>query len=215
MISGSLRWRPDDDENPLVTVAVRADPEAVEAEDREDGRVGSEVGEVVVLLEARVADQLRRLCAGGLEAVDRDRIGDDHAPRGLPGELALQARVLVILHLRLRDPQRRADGCDVDGAVGDREVEAPRAGPAAQGGAAAGEGECLRPGRCAAVTAERFVCEAEALEQAFGLAVVAGGDRDLVTALAEQRDHRPQHDRMGRGRAVDPDPQTVATDSCG
>ena len=100
--------------------------------------------------------------------------------------------------------------------MGDREVEAPRPRPAAERGAAPRE----RPRPCEAVEAppwraERLVLEPEALEQALGLPVVAGGDLDLVPALAKQRDHRPQHDRMGRGGAVDPDPHTVAAESCG
>ncbi len=63
--------------------------------------------------------------------------------------------------------------------------------------------------------AERLVLEAEAIEQALGLPVAAGGDRDVVAALAQRLDHRPQHHRMGRGGAVDPDPQTVAAVSRG
>src|SRR6188768_1328205 len=100
-----------------------------------------------------------------------------------PGELALQSGVLVVLHLCLRDPQRRADGRDVDRAVADREVEAPRARPAGQRGAAAGERQRLRSGPGAAVTPERFVLEPEAVEQALGLPVVASAYRDVVAAF--------------------------------
>ena len=165
MIGGSLGRRADDGEHAL----------AVDAELGEHRRVGLEVGEVVVLLQARVAEQLALGRPRAAHRLDPDRVGDQHPARGAEGELALQARELVVLHLRRRDPQQRRDDGEVDRAVADREVEAPR--PRAQRGqraAAAGQREALGRGRAAAVAADHLVLEPEPLEDADGLAVLAG-----------------------------------------
>ncbi len=54
------------------------------------------------------------------------------------------------------------------------------------------------------------VLEAEALEDADGLPVLARGDLDLVAALAQALDDRPQHERVRGGCAVDPDPHGLS-----
>ena len=120
---------------------------------------------------------------GASHRLDADRVRDEHPPGGAEGELALQPGVLVVLHLHRRNPQQRRDDGEVDRAVGEREVEAPR--PRAQRGerrAAPGQRQPLAGGRAAAVAADDLVLEPEPLEHADGLPVLARGDLDLVPA---------------------------------
>ena len=65
--------------------------------------------------------------------------------------------------------------------MGDREVEALRARPAGELRAAAGERRALANDGAATVTPHDGVLEAEPLEDADGLAVLARRDLDLVT----------------------------------
>jgi hypothetical protein len=54
---------------------------------------------------------------------------------------------------------------------------------------------------------EGLVLEAEAVEDALGLPVAPRGDLDVVAAIAQQLDHRPQNERVRSRRAIDPDAQ--------
>ncbi len=80
------RWAQDDE-----------DSAAVDAEELEHAWVGVEVGEVVLLLEARVTLQLWRSHAESLEPLRRDRLRHNDARRGSHAELVLDRRELVVV----------------------------------------------------------------------------------------------------------------------
>src|ERR1044072_7219913 len=89
VVLGSLGRRPQNDENLL----------AVEAELVEGTGVRLEVGQVVLLLQAREADELALPRADPPEPLDRDRVGGQH-PAGDPeADLSLEPRELVVLDL--------------------------------------------------------------------------------------------------------------------
>ena len=81
---------------------------AVEAELVEHAAVGLEVGEVVLLLQTRVAAELRRPDAVALEPLGRDRLRHEDARRGAAAELVLDRGELVVEGRRARDPEPRA-----------------------------------------------------------------------------------------------------------
>ena len=86
VVQGHIGRRADDDENPL----------AIEPEFVEDGAVGLEARELVLLLEPRVAAHLRSRRAEAVESILRDRIGDDHAASRAAAEPVLHPRELVV-----------------------------------------------------------------------------------------------------------------------
>ena len=95
--------------------------------------------------------------------------------------------------------------------MGEREVEAPAARPAtrARGCAARAPAPCRRSRRRRGSPTD-LVREPEPVEDPDRLPVLARGDLDLVPALAQALDDRPQDERVRRGRAVDPDPHRSA-----
>ena len=206
MVGGALRWWPDDHQDSTVFSPLGPDAEPGQPGALDHPGIRNEVGQVVVLLEPRVADHLALACTSGAQTLERDRLGDDDPPRCPPRELALQPGELVVLHLDLGDAEQRADDRQVDGSVGEGQVEALAGRPGEQPAAAPAERPCLRHGACAGVVAEALERDPEALEHALGLPVAAGADRHLVPTLGQALDDRPQHERVSGGGAVDPDP---------
>jgi hypothetical protein len=98
----------------------------------EDSRVGLEVREVVLLLQAGVLLQLGRCRPVGRETLRRDCAGHDHAGRRAAAELVLQPRPLVVEGRRARDAEAVRGHRQLVGAVREREVEVAAARPAAQ-----------------------------------------------------------------------------------
>ena len=168
-------------------------------------RVGLEVGEVVLLLEARVLEEFRRRGAVAGEPVDRDRVGHDDLRRGAAAELVLRPRPLVVEGGRARDPEPSRGHRQLVRAVRERDVEVASARPASQRAQPRGHLPRLAEPRAAAVMPDRRRGHAVALDQLQGLRVVARGDLDLVAARLEQLDERPEDERMRARRHVDPD----------
>ena len=77
----------------------------VDAELPGHGRVGLEVGEVVLLFQAGVAAELRRPDAVARKPLRRDRVGHDDACRRAAAELVLEPGELVVEGGRARDPE--------------------------------------------------------------------------------------------------------------
>ena len=90
----------------------------------------AEVGEVVLLLQARVLDELRRLDAVRLEPLGRDRVGDDDPRRGAAAELVLVRRELVVERRRARDAEPARRDRQLVGAMRERDVEVAALRPA-------------------------------------------------------------------------------------
>ena len=178
---------------------------AVESQLVEDAGVEVGVGEVVVLLQARVAEELALRGADAGEAVERDRVGDQHPAGGPEGDPPLEAGVLVVLHLHGRNAQEAADDGEVDGPVGEGEVGAVPARQPRQASRPPGQGEALPGPGCAPVGPHRLEGNLEALEDLQRLAVGPRGDPDLVATLVEPVDQRPENERVCRRGAVDPD----------
>ena len=114
--------RPQDDE----------DPRLVDAEVAERGGVGLEVGEVVLLLQSRVAAELVAGRPVPGEPLGRDRLGHDHPPRGAAAELVLEPGPLVVERRAARDPEAARRQRQLVRAVRERDVEAAALRPAAQ-----------------------------------------------------------------------------------
>ena len=96
---------------------------AVEPQLIEDRRVGLEVGQVVLLLEALEAAQLGARAVAP-QALDRDRLGHDHRARQAAVDLMLHCRPLVVEHRGARHTHDPRGHAHVVGAVAERDVEA-------------------------------------------------------------------------------------------
>ena len=93
--------------------------------------VGLEPGQVVLLLQPRVAHEPRRAHAEAAQPPRRDGIRHEHA-RGQPAvERVLQGGELVVEHGRVRDAQDAARHRQVGRAVRERHVEAAARGRSA------------------------------------------------------------------------------------
>ena len=90
--------------------------------------------------------------------------------------------------------------------MGERAVEALRAGPAEQPHDAVAGGERLVAAAHAAVAADDQVRVAPVLEQLDRVRQRARRQRDVVARRLEPLDERAQHDHVGRVGEVDPDP---------
>ena len=108
------------------------DAAGADSERARDIRVGLEVGEVVLLLQAGIAGELRRLEAVTREALGGDRLGDDDARGRSRAELVLGERVLVVEGRRRTDAEPAGREREVVRAMRQRGVEAPRLRPPAQ-----------------------------------------------------------------------------------
>ena len=177
----------------------------------EHGRVGLEVGEVVLLLEARVAAQLA--CGSvSVEPLGRYRLGYHNGPREAAVDAVLHGRPLVVEHRRAGYPQDRGGNGHVVGAVTERQVEAPAAGcaglgagPAHERSRARGEAERLGPETLAPVAPDRRLRDAEALAQLDGLCEVARRHTHLVTVRAQPLEDGAHDQHVGTVGQVDPD----------
>ena len=178
---------------------------AVEAERARHGRVGLEAGQVVLLLQPRVAHEPRRAHAEAAQPARRDRVGHEH-PRGQTAvERVLQRRELVVEHGRVRDAQHAAGHRQVGRAVRERHVEAAAAAERHHRRHAIGRRPGLAGARAAAVVADHRVLDAVELEQLERLRERAGGDRDVPSAVAQAAHERGEDHRVGGVGEVDPD----------
>ena len=83
----------------------------VEAELDQHSRVRCEPGEVVLLLQARIAANLGSCRSEPIEPFLRDRVGSDDPGGGARTERVLGSRVLVVVGVRRSHPERaRAEG---------------------------------------------------------------------------------------------------------
>ena len=197
VVGGSLRRRADDGEH-------RA---RVDAELAEDRGIGLEVGEVVVLLQPRVAEQLA-LRGAGAAASPRRRSRRGRA-RGAP-----RGRRAGAAGRRTRSPASAPPGSAAASrprrgrpSRGRARGRSAAAAPSARAPRCAGRGpgpcrrsprrrggrttSCSSPSRSSSPT----VCP-------YSRAVISTSCAGLAQAL----DDRPQDERMRRGSAVDPDP---------
>ena len=180
------RWAEDDED------ALPVDVPGVE-----HALVRLEVREVVLLLEARVAEELRRLGAVLLQPLGRDRLGDDDARGGAAAELVLQPGPLVVEGRGAGDPEPPRCDRQLVRAVGERDVELPVLRPAMERAEPRRERLGLAEPRPPAVPPEHVRLHTVQLEQLQRLRVVARGDLDLVAARAEDPDQRPEDQNMG------------------
>ncbi len=187
--------RPHDDERALP----------VDQQLGEDALIRLEVVEVVLLLQARVLEELRWPDAEASHALEWDRVGDDDLRRGAIAQMVLERRVLVVVRRRARDAQSPGGDRQLVGAVREREVVAAALGVSLQGSQPAGERGRLAHTGAAAVAPDHFGLDPVPLEELERLRVVASGDLDLVAALFEEPDQGPEHQHMSRGGDVDPD----------
>ena len=126
VVERDLRRRPHDDDR----------ARRVEAQLAEHARIGLEIGQVVLLLQALVRADLAP-CAVALQPRRRDRVGHHDRTRQAAVDVVLHRRPLVVEHRRARNPQQRGRHAHVVGAVAERDVEAP-APARARGGVGAG-----------------------------------------------------------------------------
>ena len=187
---------PDDDHHPL----------RVDAQPLEHTGVGLEVGQVVLLLQARVLEQLLGPHSEPPQPLRGDGIGKDHAGCQPARDAVLGDRELVVVHVRLGDAQRPRGHREVVGAVGHGQIEPPApAEPAHHRGALQEAGQLPGPGG-AAVAPDRRVIDAVELQQLLRLRVLARGDLHLVTRLTQALDDGPEHEDVRRRADVHPDP---------
>jgi len=178
---------------------------AGDAERLEHAAVGLEVRQVVLLLQARIADQLFAARAVAGEALGRDRLRHEH-PVGQPAvDVVLDRRPLVVEHRRVGDTQRPRDHRHVGRAVGERAVEALPPRPAEQLAHAAGGSERLVAPPHAAVAADHEMRATPIFEQLDRVRQRPRGQRDLVPRRLEALHERPQDDHVCRVGEVDPD----------
>ena len=113
VIERDVRRRPDHDDHLLPI-----EPELIQ-----HPLVGAEIGEVVLLLETRVLEELLRAGAVPLKPLGRNRVGREHAPREAAADVVLKRRELVVEHVHRRYPKPPGGERQVVRSVSDREVE--------------------------------------------------------------------------------------------
>jgi hypothetical protein len=133
VVERDVRRRAEDDE----------DLGGVDVEALEQRAVRFEVGEVVLLLQSRILDELRRPRAVAAQALGRDRLRDDNLRRRAAAELMLQRCELVIERCRAGDAQPPGRHRQLVGAVRKRDVEVPALRPLLQRAEAMGHLPCL------------------------------------------------------------------------
>jgi hypothetical protein len=181
----------------------------IEAELVEDRRVGLEVGQVVLLLQARVGGDLA-LCAIPVQPLGGDQVGNDDGLGQAAVDRVLDGRPLVVERRRARDPQQRRGDRHVVGAMPEREVKAPSAGwaggPFHERKRAIGQAARLGAEAGAPVAADRRVRDPEAVAQSERLGEVARGYLHLMAVGGQPLDDRPHDEHVRRVGEVDPDP---------
>ena len=195
MVERDIRRRTDDDEH----------ARAVEPERGSDRLIGLEAGEVVLLLQPRVAAELGLVDAVAPQPLGRDRLRHDHPRRGAAAELVLEPGPLVVERGRAGNAEPAGRDRQLVRPVRQRQVEVPALGPAAQMTQARGQRASLAQTRAPAVTADQLGFEPVQLEQLQGLRVVARRQLDLGALLLQQAHQRPVDEHMRRRGHVDPD----------
>jgi len=99
------------------------DAAGIEAETRRQAGVGLEVGQVVLLLQARILEQLVGPDAVAAQSLGRDRVRHDHPPGGTAADVVLKRRELVVEHVHGGDLQPARSEGEVVRSVREREVE--------------------------------------------------------------------------------------------
>ena len=180
------------------------DARGVEAVDGVGRRL--EVGEVVLLLQPLVAEQLRRPRAESRQPLGRDRLRHDH-PRGrAAAQLMLQPGVLVVEGCRARDPEPPRGQRQLVRPMRQRDVESAPLREAVERAEPSEERTRLaEPPRAAVPGAHHLVRDAVQLEQLERLRVLARRHLDLVALSLEQADQGPEEGDVRRVRDVDPD----------
>ena len=123
---------------PVVERHVGRRPQHDEHARRVDGElleqraVGLEVGEVVLLLQPRILEQLRRHGAVLLQPLRRNRVGHDDLRRRAAAELMLDRRELVVEGRRRRNAEPPRGDRQLVRAVRERDVEVAALRPLAQ-----------------------------------------------------------------------------------
>ena len=186
-------------------------PVPVDRELPQHGLVGLEVGQVVLLLQARRSAAASRAPRSGTGA----RAGWRRAPRRRAP--AGSSRCAGPPRTRSRRPWR--SGCAAGAAATVTSFEpwpiatskrAP-ARPAREREAARGEPDGLAAAAAAAVMADRRVLDPEALAELERLGEVARGHLHLVPVLAHRLDQRPQHQDVRAVGQIDPDTHRSAS----
>ena len=198
-------------------VGRRADDDersrGIELEALEHGAVRLEVGQVVLLLQPRVLQELRRLRAVLGQALRRNRVRHDDLRRRAAAELVLKPGELVVERRRARDAEPPRGHRQLVRAVGERDVEVASLRPVAKRPQARCHRARLAEPRAAAVLPDHLRLDPVQLQQLQRLGVVARGELDLRSSLAQQRHQRPEHQHVGRCRHVDPDLHRSASSS--
>ena len=154
--------------------------------------VGRIVGQVVFLLEARVADQLRGADPVPDQRALRDGIGHQHAG-GEPSIGVMHGGgELVVEHRHLRDPREAGGHRLVRAAVRHRQVEVLAAGQGHEAGGPRRHRAGLPAQAAAAMRAHGAVGYPVPVQQPDGLGEVAGCHHHLVPALLHPPDERPE-----------------------
>ena len=150
---------------------------------------------------------LRGLGAVAAQPLRRDRVGHDHAAREPAADHVLEGRPFVVEQVDRGDAQRARDDRQVVRAVGRGEVEAGTAArPAPECGRPPGQAAQLAAGGAAAVRPDRQRVDARELRELERLREVARRDLDFVAGRSQPLHERPEDDRVGGCREVDPDP---------
>ena len=121
VIGRDVGRRPEDDQHSV----------AVDVQVVEHARIGLEVREVVLLLQARVAEQLGWPDTETLEPLCGNRVRNDHLRGRAHPEVVLEHGELVVVRRCTRDAEPARAHRQLVGAVGEREVELPGSRPAA------------------------------------------------------------------------------------
>ena len=136
------------------------DPTALDAERREHVRIRAEVMEVVLLLEARVAEELVRRRPEGRQRRRRDGLRHRDLVDEAHVDGVAAAQPLVVEKGQLRDAQRPGREGEVGGMAADGHVEAAARGGAEELGGAVHEADGACAETPAAMTGGEHAAEA-------------------------------------------------------
>ncbi len=195
VVEGDVRRRPDDDEDVF----------ARDADVVQDSRVRYEPVQVVLLLQSRIAANLRGVRAEPVQAVLWDRVRNDDPVRRAAAESVLDTRELVVEGVRGRDAERARDHRQFVRGVREGDVEAAAPRVAAQRTQPTPHGACFAEGACAAVPrADHLVLDSVEREQLGRLGVLTRRHVHVVAPLEQQCDQGSEERHLRRVRDVDP-----------